>query len=158
MKKIFKFAFLIAMTTLIVITGCKKEKETDDKTENVFIMDGQEFLIADCIMRTTSTNNNILVFTSPIKDNGYERYVIEHMTITMTSDELVSKTYQEDEITEVWVNNGNLATRMVNDFKMIVKKSSKIYDISITGKFLNQLTHETSNFSLTYKGTVEKEK
>ena len=49
----------------------------------------------------------------------------------MISKELVPKTYQENEITEIWVNSGNLATCMVNDFKMIVKKSGEIYDISI---------------------------
>jgi len=138
------------MTVSLAITGCKKDDEIDGKGEGMLMIDGQEYSITDCVMRITW--DNFLVFQN--QNTGFN-----HLGIIMKSDELLSNTYQDDEITGFMLKGGVISFHYVNDFKMIVKKSGKTYDIATTGKAkVSEESQEFYDFILTYKGTVLVEK
>jgi len=153
MKRVFKLSILLAMMT---IAGCNKENSDDGKGVGTLTINGISYTITDCCFAITKTGYNSLHFQNG-GNNG-----VNHVNITLIPNELSSKTYTEldSDIVGVgiWIDE-ETNYNGIKDFQMVVNKSGKTYEVTISGKALvNEESQEFYDYSVTFKGKIRVEK
>ena len=145
MKKIvLNYLVIAALTVMVAFTSCNKDDNNDGKGEGALATNGTSYSITESCMcvRKDGTVNEIV-----FSNNG-GRVV----SVSFTNGiELTSKTYTANEVEVISLYQLDFDE---DNVEMVVNKSGKTYDITITG-VTKRNEHE---YTMTYKGNIRAEK
>lgn len=172
MEYVIRNSFFLAMAIMIALAGCTAEDFGDGKVAGNLQIDENQFSITGVKTSVGSYGGSHGYgehgyyggyggYDSNFK-MGYARYITFEnkrnlmVMIAMSTTELTSKTYTKNEVyyLGLWHDIFDIQDVDIESVVMIVKKSGKTYDITITGK----TKEKEQEFTITYKGTIRKEK
>jgi len=144
-KVVLSYLVIAAIALSAAFTSCSKSESEDGKGEGTLTINGTSYVISEvCLCLNADGTVNTLVLSN--KDGSVATVFF------LNNVELTSKTYT---VNEIIISFSQLGLGFDEDnVEMVVNKSGKIYDITITGK-----TKENENeYTLTYKGKIRAEK